>query len=91
MDEMEREMEDKSIRYSWVFGVITLAIMNIYNMVQNNETHWSFIIMIGMMLIYRFGYLFQRHKKGDKSVLSEIFWIVLASVIAVLILFLIGS
>ena len=54
MDEMERTMSDKSLRYSWGFGVITLVVMNIYNQIQHNQIHWSFIILMGMMLIYRF-------------------------------------
>lgn len=90
MDEMERAMTDKSIRFSWGFGVITLAVMNIYNLIQYNEAHWSFIIMVGMMLIYRFGYIFQRYKKGDRSALSMIVWVILGVVLALLILFLIG-
>ena len=91
MDEMERAMSDKSLRYSWVFGVITLAVMNIYNQIQHNQTHWSFIILIGMMIIYRFGYIFQQYKKGDRSALSTIFWIILAVVLTLLISFLIGK
>ena len=57
MDEMERTMSDKSLRYSGGFGVITLGVMNIYNQIQHNQIHWSFIILMGMMLIYRFGYI----------------------------------
>ena len=46
---MERTMSDKSLRYSWGFGVITLVVMNIYNQIQHNQIHWSFIILMGMM------------------------------------------
>ena len=90
MDEMERTMSDKSLRYSWGFGVITLVVMNIYNQIQHNQIHWSFIILMGMMLIYRFGYIYQQDKKGDRSALSTIFWIILGVVLALLISFLIG-
>lgn len=90
MDEMERTMSDKSLRYSWGFGVITLVIMNIYNQIQHNQIHWSFIILMGMMLIYRFGYICQQYKKGDRSALSTIFWKILGLVLALLSLFLIG-
>ena len=61
MDEMERTMSDKSLRYSWGFGVITLVVMNIYNQIQHNQIHWSFIILMGMMLNYRFGYIYQNY------------------------------
>ena len=90
MDEMERTMSDKSLRYSWGFGVITLVVMNIYNQIQHNHIHWSFILLMGMMLIYRFGYIYQQYKKGDRSALSTIFWIILGVVLALLISFLIG-
>ena len=90
MDEMERTMSDKSLRYSWGFGVIALVVMNIYNQIQHNQIHWSFIILMGMMLIYRFGYIYQQYKKGDRSALSTIFWIILGVVLALLISFLIG-
>ena len=90
MDEMERTMSDKSLRYSWGFGGITLVVMNIYNQIQHNQIHWSFIILMGMMLIYRFGYIYQQYKKGDRSALSTIFWIILGVVLALLISFLIG-
>ena len=90
MDEMERTMSDKSLRYSWGFGVITLVVMNIYNQIQHNQIHWSLIILMGMMLIYRFGYIYQQYKKGDRSALSTIFWIILGVVLALLISFLIG-
>ena len=90
MDEMERTMSDKSLRYSWGFGVITLVVMNIYNQIQHIQIHWSFIILMGMMLIYRFGYIYQQYKKGDRSALSTIFWIILGVVLALLISFLIG-
>ena len=90
MDEMERTMSDKSLRYSWGFGVITLEVMNIYNQIQHNQIHWSLIILMGMMLIYRFGYIYQQYKKGDRSALSTIFWIILGVVLALLISFLIG-
>ena len=90
MDELERTMSDKSLRYSWGLGVITLVVMNIYNQIQHNQIHWSFIILMGMMLIYRFGYIYQQYKKGDRSALSTIFWIILGVVLALLISFLIG-
>ena len=90
MDEMERTMSDKSLRYSWGFGVITFVVMTIYNQIQHNQIHWSFIILMGMMLIYRFGYIYQQYKKGDRSALSTIFWIILGVVLALLISFLIG-
>ena len=62
----------------------------IYNQIQHNQIHWSFIILMGMMLIYRFGYIYQQYKKGDRSALSTIFWIILGVVLALLISFLIG-
>lgn len=91
MDEMERAMSDKSIRFSWGFGIIALAVMNIYNQIQKNQTHWSFIIMLGMLLIFRFSYIYQQYKKGDRSALSTIFWVILGVVLTLLILFLIGK
>lgn len=89
MDEMERRMNDKSVRTSWAFGLISLLIMNIYTVIESGEMHWSFSIMLGMLIIYRLTYVYEQYKMGDRTALSAIFWLLLTIIITLVILLLV--
>ncbi len=83
MDEMEREMTSISIKYSWLFGLVLLFISNAYNLIKTKALHWSFSIMLSMMIVYHLSYTFQQYKKGDKNVIYFFIVFVIALVILI--------
>lgn len=85
MDEMEMSIALQSMRWSWGFGLISLAIYNIYLLATTGQTGLSFIIMFTMLIIYRVVYLYKIQKTNDNTS----FWRD-AMIIVILIFLLVG-
>jgi len=86
MDEMEKSIALQSMRWSWGFGVISLAIYNIYQRATSGQTTFSLIIMIGMMLIQRGVYYYKMQQVNE----DQSFWRGLLLVLLIVLLMLGG-
>jgi hypothetical protein len=86
MDEMEKSIALQSMRWSWGFGVISLAIYNIFQQITTGQTSFSFIIMIGMILIQRGIYHYKLQQVNE----DQSFWRGLLLVLLIVLLMLGG-
>lgn len=73
MNEIEKEINITAIKNSWIFGIISLAIYNLYTHYQTGQMDLSFPILVAMMIVYNVSILVGRYKKGDKSSLDYLF------------------
>lgn len=85
MDEMEKSIMLQSVRWSWAFGLISLAIYNIYLQISKQQTSITFIIMIGMLLIQQGIYQYKIRRVDDDKSFGG--W---ATIIVIIVLFLLG-
>ncbi len=74
------------MRWSWGFGVISLAIYNIFQQITTGQTSFSFIIMIGMILIQRGIYHYKLQQVNE----DQSFWRGLLLVLLIVLLMLGG-
>ncbi|MBG9979419.1 hypothetical protein [Facklamia lactis] len=70
MDEMEKAINLLAIRYSWLFGILSLLAYNAYFYYKNEHLNIIFIIMLGMLMIYKISTLIEKYKKGDNEVVQ---------------------
>lgn len=87
MDEMEKEMTSESIKHSWLFGLILLFVSNTYSFLKTKVLHWSFTILLLMLIVHQLSYLFQRYKKGYKSSLFIFVVFIFAFIITIIVIY----
>ncbi len=67
MDEMEQKINQKGIKWSWAFLLISLIIWGGFNYARSQETSLPFILLILQFLVYFFVTSMEKTKLDDRS------------------------
>lgn len=67
LDEMEKAINLIAIKYSWIFGILSLLVYNIYSYYKSEHLNVTFIIMLGMLIIFSVSTFIEKYKKGDSE------------------------
>ncbi len=94
MDEMELKINQKGIKWSWAFMVLSLVIWGGYNYVRSRETSLPLILFALQFLVYFFVTNVEKVKvddnSGKKQILISLGIIVLLIVFGVILYLTIG-
>jgi len=74
MDEMELSINQKGIKWSWIFMVLALAIWGIYDLVKTQSTSLPLILLSLQFIVYFFVTNISKWKVGDDNGKKMIVW-----------------
>ena len=76
MDEMELAINQKGIKWSWLFLVVSLFIWGIYDYLKTNRTSLPIILLSMQFLLYFFVISVAKMKVGDDSGKKQILFFI---------------
>ena len=74
MDEMELSINQKGIKWSWIFMVLALAIWGIYDLIKTPSTSLPLILLSLQFIVYFFVTNIFKWKVGDDNGKKMIVW-----------------